>query len=199
MKFDPQRFRNPELILSDLLRSAAVGEIVTAQDNPMVLHRAIVMAVDQEGGRLQNEVGAGDISVTLPDGHRRSYPASIGPTNPRGSIRARILTRAFDRLEADDRADVFWPLFSSEQLSLPISVGEHVYVMFEDGHFEHGLWISRVSGHDAANNFPGAQSYDFPTGRRSAMTAFEGDSVDYPQEDDFAGEAPRSAMDAFGD
>ena len=192
-----ERLRRPEIILSDLLKSAARGEVLTTDHNPRILHRAVVLAVDVEGGLLENETGTGSIVVVDRSGRRKDYPASIGPVNPRGSIRARILTRARDRLEDDDQTDVYWPVFSAEQLALPVSVGEHVYVLFEDEDFGHGLWLSRVAGQDAANSFEGKTSYTLPTTRPSATDMFVDRPARYPQDDGFAGERSQSAADLF--
>lgn len=192
-----ERLRRPELVLSDLLKSAARGEVLTTDINPRVLHRAAVLAVDVEGGLLENESGTGSIVCVDRVGIRREYPAGLGPSNPRGSIRARVITRGRDRLEDDGQTGVYWPVFSAEQLALPVSVGEHVYVLFEDEQFEHGLWLSRVAGQDAANSFEGRTSYTLPTSRSSAADIFVDRPARYPQDDGFAGERSQSAADLF--
>ena len=46
-------FRRPELILADLVKSHAIGK------SNRIFYRATVLAVDEIGGRLQNEDGNG--------------------------------------------------------------------------------------------------------------------------------------------
>ena len=187
-------FRRPELILADLLQRAARGE-----RGPRNYHRATVLAVDTEGGLLQNPAGSGAVAVADADGRQRSYAALVGPENPRGSIKARILTDGLDRLLDDDDVRVFWPMFPYDQIALPVFPGEHVYVVFEGDGMEHGLWLSRVSGHDSANSFKGSDSYDAPSSPRSAMDSFEPNEPEYRRDDEHAGMAPSTnAMDFFG-
>ena len=174
-------FRRPELILSDLIRSHA-------REDSRVRHyrRAVVVAIDHEGGRLQNDGGDGSVS----DGNGKTFRALIGPENPRGSVKARVLTDGLDRLLSDDDLRVFWPMFPQDQFSIPISPGEHVYVIFEDEGFDHGLWISRVSGHDSANTFVGRSSYTAPSSPSSAMDSFEPNEPEYDTSDEHASLAP---------
>lgn len=178
-------FRRPELVLADLIRSRARGD-----DRDRHYRRAVVLAVDLEGGRLQNETGSGSVSVRARDGKTRSYPAIPGVENPRGSVKARILTDGFDRLLADEDLRVFWPMFPQDQVSIPVSPGEHVYVVFEDEGLAHGLWVSRVPGQDSANSFRGSDSYDAPSSPGSAMDSFEPNESEYDMTDEHAGLAP---------
>lgn len=182
--------RNPELLLADILQREARGG-----DEKQSVHRAVVLAVDLEGGKMQNDSGQGSFTSG-----GKTLPAMVGVPNPRGSIKARILTNGFDRLSSDDEVRVFWPLFSYDQLGLPVSPGEHVYVMFEGSGFDHGLWISRVSGQDSANVFVGTDSYVAPSSPKTSMDSFERNSAEYPRDESYAGQAPdSSAMNAFGD
>jgi hypothetical protein len=182
-------FRRPELILSDLLQKAARGD-----RPPRMYHRATVLAVDTDGGLLQNVAASGGITVRGSDGSARRYAAVVGPDNPRGSIKARLLTDGMDRLLDDDDVRVFWPLFPYDQIALPISPGEHVYVMFEGDGLDHGLWISRVSGQDSANSFKGSDSYTAPSAPRSAMDSFEPNEPEYERTDSHAAQAPSTPI-----
>jgi len=187
-------YRRPELILTDMLQRAA------REERPVrTYHRAVVLAVDIEGGVLQNTAGSGAITVPGRDGRTRRYPALVGTDNPRGSIKARILTDGLDRLTEDDDVRVFWPMFPYDQIALPVSPGEHVYVVFEGDGMNHGLWLSRISGQDSANSFKGSDSYTAPSAPRSAMDSFEPNGPEYERDDDHAGLAPpKSAMQFFG-
>lgn len=178
-------YRYPELILADLIRSRARGD-----DRERHYRRAVVIAVDLEGGLLQNNAGSGSVIVRGRDGKSRTYPALPGIENPRGAVKARILTDGFDRLLADEDLRVFWPMFPQDQLAVPVSPGEHVYVVFEDEGMSHGLWISRVSGQDSANSFRGMDSYVAPSSPGSAMDSFEPNDPEYDQTDEHAGLAP---------
>ena len=109
-------FRRPELVLAELIRKSARGD-----DRERHYRRAVVIAVDLEGGLLQNGTGAGSVVVRDRDGKSRTYPAIPGVENPRGSVKARILTDGFDRLLADEDLRVFWPMFPQDQLGVPIS------------------------------------------------------------------------------
>jgi len=181
------KYRRPELILSDLIQGHAVGALTGKVGK---LWRAAVLAVDLEGGLLQNPFGNGGLG---------RFSALTGPENPRGAIKARILTDGLDRLLDDNETRVFWPLLPQDQIALPIAPGEHVYVMFEDEGLGHGLWVGRVSGHESSNVFIGADSYSSPS-PANAMDSFEAPEDREQRDDAYAGMAlPRTAVDAFGD
>lgn len=129
--------------------------------------RAVVLAVDVDGGKLSNPDGQGSVVVG-----KETYKAVIGPPNPQNSVKARIITKGFDRFFTDDDLGVYWPMVQNDHLSIPIKPGEHVYVMFEDEHFQHGLWLFKVSGHDDANSFQGIKSFQ-KTLEKNAMGYFE--------------------------
>lgn len=190
-------FRHPERVLADLLVQHARGD-----DRPRGhLWRAVVLAVDLEGGLLENIDGNGSLTSTDRDGRSRTFPARVGPDNPKGSIKARILTNGYDRLLDDEDVRVFWPMSPSDQLGIPVSPGEHVYVMFEDqmlGSTEHGMWMSRVSGHDSAGSFAGTDSYTAPSAPRSGVDHFTPNEAEYQKDDDSASLAPiKSATGHF--
>lgn len=187
-------YRRPELILAEMIQERARGD-----DRNRHYRRASVVAVDVEGSLLQNPLGTGGITIRDRDGQSRSYPAMVGPDNPRGSIKARVLTDGLDRLVADEDLRVFWPMFPHDQLGIPISPGEHVYVVFEDEGLDHGLWISRVSGQDSANSFKGSDSYVAPSAPASAMDSFEPNGPEYDLTDTHAGLAPPMDSNSFFD
>ncbi len=156
--FDAERVKRPELVLGELLRSYAEGELTRSGK---VLYRAVVLAVDEEGGRLSSphvSTAAEEVQGVGVDGHPRSYAPVVGAVNPRGSVKALVIDGARDSFYDEASARVLWPLFPSDQLSLPICAGEHVYSLFEDGAGEHGLWLCRVSGHDGANFSLGSEA-----------------------------------------
>jgi hypothetical protein len=187
-------YRRPELILSELLHKAARHE------SERQYYRASVLAVDLDGGKLQNPDGAGEVSVVLRDGTIRRYAALTGPANPRGSIKARIITDGFDRLLDDQSLRVFWPMFPQDMAGTPVTPGEHVYVMFEGDGMSHGIWVSRVAGHESANSSQGALEYDAPSHMQSAMDSFEPNLPEYPRDDEYASLAPsEGAIVRFGD
>lgn len=188
-------FRRPELILGDLLVRNARGE-----GSARHYHRAVVLAVDLEGGLLQNKDGSGGIDVVDRSGQTRHYDASVGPENPRGSIKARVLTDGLDRLLDDADVRVFWPLLPTDQLAGPVSPGEHVYVVFEGEGTDHGIWVARVSGQDSANSFRGADSYTAPSAPQSGMDSFEPNEPQYDTSDEHAALAPTpNGMSFFED
>ena len=185
-------FRRPEMLLAKVLDEAS-------RDEPERLYRrAVVVAVDLEGGKLQNPDAAGSVKVTLRDGSQRSYNATVGAANPRGAVKARILTDGFDRLLDDKSLRIYWPMFPQDLSGTPVTPGEHVYVMFEGEGTANGVWISRVAGQESANSFEGKDSYDAPSSPQSAMDVFEENGPQYPRDEQHAGLAPtRGAMSVY--
>lgn len=157
-QFFKDKFRRPELFLSELLRKSAQGRFHEVDENVPFLYRAAVIAVDVEGGKLQNPGGSGKVTHTF-NGKSIDVPAIDGPENPKNSIKGRIMTEGFDQFFSDDDLRVFWPFFP-EHNGLPIKPGEHVYVLFEDADFQHGLWISKVPGHEGANFVRGEKQFE---------------------------------------
>lgn len=149
--YRPRRdnFQNPERFLNELIVRFSQGRFVERDENPPVLHRATVLAVDVVGGKLENPDGSGEISHSL-NGQDVTVKARIGPENPRNSIKARIISDGFDQFSEDELVRVFWPLLP-EHLAVPVKPGEHVYVLFEDRLFQHGMWIGKVPGHVGTN------------------------------------------------
>lgn len=155
--FDREKFRRPELLFKEFLRKGAKGAFKENSDATTFLLRALVIAVDVEGGLLENPSGSGKVSHTV-DGKNFDVDAKIGPENPQNSIKARILTDGFDKFSTDENLKVFWPFFP-ENISIPVKPGEHVYVLFEDSQQQHGLWVSKVAGHSGVNYVPGSDFY----------------------------------------
>lgn len=153
-------FHRPEVFFAELMQKYVRGEFMERTEGTRVFHRALVVAVDVVGGRLENISPTDNDKVqhTLPNGQTVTVPANVGPTNPRNSIKARVLTDGQDQFYGDSKLRVFWP-FMPEHFSVPIKPGEHAYVMFEDTGMTHGLWFGKVSGHEGLNFFPGIDSY----------------------------------------
>lgn len=152
MASDPlsrDKFVRPEQFLSELLRKGAQGRFREITENTPTIFRAVVVAVDVKGGKLENPDGQGKVEHDL-NGKKFDVPATVGPKNPRNSVKARLITDGLDQFVHDDELRVFWPLMP-EHSQIPIKPGEYVYVMFEDEEMEHGLWISKVPGHEGLN------------------------------------------------
>ena len=173
--------------MAELIKKAARGD-----DDVQHYHRAVVMAVDHDGGMLQNDDGQGGITVTDRNGKERKFSAVTGPPNPRGSIKARVITNGLDRLLEDDDLRVFWPMLPPDQIGIPVSPGEHVYVIFEGAGYDHGMWLSRVAGHDSANSYAGVESYVAPSAPKTAMDSFEPNDAEYPKTDEYSALSPTS-------
>lgn len=187
-------YRRPETILADIIDRAG------REDRDRSHYKAVVLAVDLEGGKLQNPDGNGTVRVPLRDGTTREFKALVGPLNPRGSLKARVLTDGLDRLLDDNSVRVFWPMFPQDLSGTPATPGEHVYVTFDGDGMSHGLWISRVSGQESAGSFDGTTSYTAPSSPQSAMDSFEENNAEYPRDEAHAGLAPtRGAMTTFED
>lgn len=162
-----EKYRRPELFLQELLRKYAKGQILDTTSNVQPFMRAIVLAVDPDGGNLSNSDAAG--SVTVGD---KTYSATVGPTNPPNAIKARVISRGFDRFVTDAEARIFWPMSQNDHISLPLKPGEHVMVMFEDVSFEHGFWLAKVPGNTDANFFDGNSVLDAEEQTKKASDAF---------------------------
>lgn len=154
---DLDRWRRPELFFAEVINKSARGEFREENTNVKIWYRATVIAVDVTGGRLENSNGSGELEHII-ENRSFSVQANVGPSNPKNSIKARVLTDEFDQFVDDKDLRVFWPMMS-EHDSIPIKPGEHVYVTFEDENFEHGLWFGKVPGHSGVNFFKGDSSY----------------------------------------
>lgn len=165
------RFVRTELIFGDIIREHV------REDTQRNIHRASVVAVDTEGGQLENPQASGGVTV---DGV--FYKASVGPTNPPNSVRARIVSDLSDGFLSDDEIMTFWPMIQDDHVSLPIKPGEHVIVMFEDVNREHGLWLSRVPGHTGQNVSRGDDTWERSKPRELA-DLFERPQPSVPMDD----------------
>ncbi len=151
--FKQEWFKRPEVILSDLLKDFANSSV------KKLLYRASVVAVDPDGGKLQNKNGNGYTEFNF--GNKvKKINATVGLENPAMSIKARILTDGLDRLIDDNDLKVYWPLFQHSQMSCPIVPGEHVFILFEDESLSSGLWVCRIPTTSAANISAGSDLYD---------------------------------------
>lgn len=153
------KFRRPEQFFAEIMRKGIQGRFHEKDQSVPVLHRALVLAIDVIGGKLQNPDGNGSVDHETSAGKTFTTKAIIGPINPKNSVKARILSDGFDQFLGDSNLRVFWPFFP-EHMSVPIKPGEHVYIIFEDANYEHGLWLSKVPGHEGMNFFPGQSSYE---------------------------------------
>ncbi len=195
-------FYNPERFLNDLIQKYAQGLIIERGENAQLFFRATVMAVDVVGGKLENPDGDGSVEHRI-GGRSVTFPARRGPKNPKNSVKARIISEGFDQFMSDEDVRIYWPLFP-EHIAVPVSPGEHVYVMFEDKDFKHGLWLTRVPGHENTNYFKGESS--FSAGDSDISSLFGDPAVSGPpaqmSTDVAASEVQsgdRSAANAHGD
>jgi hypothetical protein len=125
---------DPSRVLSNLINDYIEGYL----DDYTFLFRAVVVAIDYEGGKLEGPE-PGD------NGRKDTTP------NPKGSIKARVISKAMDKNTEVEDLPVFWPMFPHDVM--PIKEGEHVYVVFEDATEKtHGLWLSRIpEPHNVSN------------------------------------------------
>jgi len=156
MRDDLNKIRRPELAMYEMLAGRQ-----TAGGFAPVLLRATVVAVDMDGGLLQNPDAEGSV-VNEVGGKKFSVQAIVGPKNPPRSLKARILTGDVDMFRQEKDLRVFWPLLPDAH---PVKPGEHVYVTFEDELMVHGLWLARVSGHTDVNVDRGEERYSPPDAR----------------------------------
>lgn len=150
--FSREKIRRPEILLNEFLRKGIKGLFRQKTESPVFLYRAVVLAVDEQGGKLENPDGSGTLTHII-DGKKENIEAREGPKNPKNSIRARLLSNGEDKFSFDNRLRIYWPMFDMQT----IKPGEHVYVTFEDEEKNHGLWISKVAGHDDLNFAEGSE------------------------------------------
>lgn len=159
-KYGRDAFIFPERFLAEIIRKGATGQYLEVDQHPQIYYRALVLAVDVFGGRLENPDAAGSIEHVV-DGKKVTIDARHGPENPKNAVKARILTNGLDQFVDDNELRVYWPLFP-EHMSVPVKPGEHVYVTFEDMKSRHGLWVNKVPGHEGVNVSPGEDFYRDP-------------------------------------
>jgi hypothetical protein len=160
-----EKFRRPVVAFTELLRKGSGGVFKEVGQYSAFMFRALVLAVDVEGGKLETpdatvhrrgekdwEPGGtvlhqrvvGTDGVTL----IAEYDVALtsGPVNPANSIRARIIGSNIDQFIGDDDLRCYWPMFPGFDNPSP---GELVYVVFEDEEYTHGLWLARVPTNNA--------------------------------------------------
>lgn len=148
-----EKFRRPSISFAEILRKGAGGMYREKDQYVPFMFRALVIAVDVEGGKLETPDGQPDGSkltqhVYGPEGGllaKYDIEPTRGPRNPKNSVRARIVANNMDQFIDDDNLRTFWPLFPG--VDNP-SAGELVYVVFEDEEMTHGLWLAKVPTDD---------------------------------------------------
>jgi len=173
------RFRRPELLFFDFLRKGAQGLFRLKDEVVPFLFRAEVLAVDTEGGNLENPTSNGSIEHVI-NGNKVKIDAKLGPNNPANSIKARVLTDGLDKFSNDENLKVFWPFFP-ESVSISVKPGEHVYVVFEDSSQTHGLWLTKVPGHEDLNFAEGSSFYTAPQTTPRLAATFGATSQNAPK------------------
>lgn len=144
-----ERFRRPVIGLTELIRKNQGGLFREKDEYTPFMFRALVIAVDVEGGKLENVNGRPDgtrleMSVRDRDGSvlaRYPITPTKGPRNPKNSVRARVVSGDLDQFIDDDNLRTYWPMFPGADNPSP---GELVYVVFEDSSYIHGLWLAKV-------------------------------------------------------
>ena len=159
-----EKFRRPTIAFQDILRKGSGGAYREKGEYSAFMFRAVVIAIDTEGGKLETPTGdphhkAGDkwekggdkLSVIVQDAKgpplaKYEITPTKGPVNPPNSVKARIISNNMDQFISDDDLRCYWPMFPG--ISNP-TAGEMVYVVFEDESFTHGLWIAKVPTNNA--------------------------------------------------
>ena len=155
-----EKFRRPTIAFQDILRKGSGGAYREKGEYSAFMFRAVVIAIDTEGGKLETPTGdphhkAGDkwekggdkLSVIVQDAKgpplaKYEITPTKGPVNPPNSVKARIISNNMDQFISDDDLRCYWPMFPGIS---NITAGELAYVVFEDETFSHGLWLSRVT------------------------------------------------------
>jgi hypothetical protein len=159
-----EKFRRPSIAFTELLKTSAGGGLREKGEYSAFMFRALVIAADTIGGRLETPDGTpwaqgakawapGGATlhqvVVADDGTQVAQYDIVptrGPVNPPNSIRARVIGNNMDQFTSDDDLRCYWPLFPG---IANVSAGELAYVVFEDEAYEHGLWLARVPTNDA--------------------------------------------------
>ena len=153
-----EKFRRPSIAFQDILRKGSGGAYREKGQYSAFMFRAVVIAIDPEGGKLETPTGEPHIKngkdwaeggdklnqlVQFSDGTVINYDITPnkGPVNPPDSIKARIISSNMDQFISDDDLRVYWPMFPGIS---NVTAGEMAYVVFEDESFTHGLWLARV-------------------------------------------------------
>lgn len=145
-----EKYRRPNISFTEMLKKGAGGQYRERGDYVPNMYRALVIAMDPEGGKLESPNGetldgsALRVSVKSQNGNELAnyfVDPTLGPYNPKNSVRARIMTNNMDEIIADEDLRTYWPLFPGADTP---SAGEMVYVVFEDEAMHHGLWVAKV-------------------------------------------------------
>ncbi len=174
------RYKFPEQILAKVLIGDAREQGASKSDSQSPFKRALVVAVDVQGGKLQNPGGTGEL-IHLINNRPVKIKAIEGPNNPQNSIKARVLTDGGDQFLDDDSLKIFYPMMESAS----VKPGEHALVMFEDSGAENGLWFGRVPGHEGVNIALGEKSFS-KSGQDSLASKFPDTAGAASPEEDLA-------------
>jgi len=158
-----EKYRRPSIAFQDILRKGSGGAYREKGEYTAFMFRAIVIAVDTFGGKLETPNGKPqeksgsswiDSSNNMVQEVRDSSGLIVsyeitptrGPTNPPNSIKARIMSNNMDQFISDDDLRCYWPMFPGIS---NVTAGEMAYVVFEDETFTHGLWLAKVPTNNA--------------------------------------------------
>lgn len=188
--FINQAFRRPLIVLSDLLNNELGGQYVKKSDYVPFMFRALVYAVDLQGGRLSNPDGVTSAPITQTvrvnnvESTYTAIPTYSDVPNPPDALRARIIIDNTDIFFNDSDLRTYWPLFPGLQAPSP---GQLVYVVFEDRDKSHGLWLANVPMDNDNTNPNGVQFGDMvqsnvTAGQQSNSALFPGYT---PQQDTY--------------
>lgn len=144
-----EKFRRPTVGFTELLKKGIGGLLRERDEYVPFMFRALVIAADTQGGRLEtpdSSLSSTSFTQVVVDQTGRQLASyeirpTRGPKNPKGSVRARIVSNNMDKFIDDDDLRTFWPLFPGVQSP---SAGQLVYVVFEDEEMTHGLWLAKV-------------------------------------------------------
>jgi hypothetical protein len=157
-----EKYRRPNISFTEMLKKGVGGQYRERGDYVPTMYRALVIAMDSEGGKLESPDGHPidgnklHVIVTSQEGEQLAkydVTPTFGPYNPKNSVRARIMTNNIDQVIPDDELRTYWPLFPGADTP---SAGEMVYVMFEDETMHHGLWVAKVPMSEPDPNDPDA-------------------------------------------
>jgi hypothetical protein len=174
-----KKFLNPEINLSELIRKNAGGQFREHGELVPFMFRAVVVAMDEIGGRLESPdgkpEGGNQIEVQIIDQSNTGVAQYVAKTkagirNPANSIRAKIITPNMDLFTSFDDLMTYWPMFPP---TTSITPGEVVYVVYEDENASHGLWLCKTANNlvdananialmkDTLKKTPGGKKYLF--------------------------------------
>lgn len=179
MKSKRSDYFHLEYLWMNKLFELARGDYIDRSENVPFFYRAVVVAVDTVGGKLENPSGEGMINAIV-DGNPIDLPVTSGPNNPMNSVKARIISGEIDQYRSNEELRVYWPM-TQEHDMIPIKPGEYVYVSFEGENYEHALWMGKVPGHSNLNFYRGSDAYSTYDDKRLKY-AFE--DVDRPDNKD---------------